>query len=68
MADDDFGGMIGIPCDHKADGDDATWRYIADCGCYLCEVWELWVTGWDHPPQIDEEEWWQYVTLEGAGR
>ena len=44
---------------HAFDHEWDDWRYVEDCGCSACVMWEVWVTGWNHPGQdINEEEWW----------
>ena len=65
----EFGGMIGAHCPpaHAFDHEWDDWRYVEDCGCSACVMWEVWVTGWNHPGIDDENDWWQW-TEQGAER
>lgn len=50
---------------HWFEDDFAQWRYLDDCGCDLCVMWELETTGLDHPQGFDnEEECWNYRPAE----
>lgn len=52
---------------HAFDHEFDDWRYVEDCGCSACVMWEVWVTGWNHPGIDDENDWWQW-TEQGVER
>lgn len=52
---------------HAFDYEWDDWRYVEDCGCSACVMWEVWVTGWNHPGIDDENDWWQW-TEQGVER
>lgn len=52
---------------HAFDHEWDDWRYVEDCGCSACVMWEVWVTGWNHPGIDDENDWWEW-TEQGAER